>query len=768
MRAPKTAAKVSRFASDATNTSSAPGRSRVSAGLPKDSGIASDPASLLSSGPKTGRTISETGPTSAGPDTRGQYQEYYGIDIDTPGEAAHLQRLEQSNTLETVRGWADEGMPVEAMGTPSKMQAFRKRKGTPVPWDIEQRNEASKRRNTSAVQRATRESPAGQTQVPNSVRDVVSAPGKPVDAALRKPVESEIGQSLDHARVHRSPAADAACDQLNARAFTVNNHVAVRSDQPSPDTPAGQHLMSHELTHVAQQTGGAVSLLPDTGALEVDPDPQLEQEAEETAQRVMSGGELGIQRAKDTDIHVQRMRDAEIEGDAEQHIELAERQDSYVTASAESFSGRNNSQKDPKDVLVEVLSKWGGTVNTLDELAEKLRQGGDASQYIPAINLPQVERETPEEREAAAKGKQVPNRSLQAAEKYAAQLGIKKEQDNKTGETITRVNGKKIILKPVPIPEKRKEWSAKDKSDIAAHKAAYARNKASNSTGVKKLFKNLAADWHDSQHEKYKHKSERYKHEEEAKQAADARAIANAASAKERAKIITAEAKETQDPNKNKAAKAAKQIAAQAQDAERNPKSMGGKVDRAKQKVSDIERDLQAINDWPVQISDTEVWQYKMREAQRGRPPKFDFSRFGNKGAEYKQREEEYVERYVEIYDELLKSPETKVKQAELNRLKDKIIHIRTKRKSLIAGKLKAAEIDADHPYGPDQGSKLARIIPTINNRERAFAGLDMDKTAWRGKTQSRFRGERDIRRSQVHKQAYTMLAGGLLGGGSG
>ena len=246
-------------------------------------------------------------PARAGPDTRGQYEQRYGVEIDTPGQVNRLQRLEQSNTLSQVQRWADEGVPIEAMGTPSKMQAFRQRKGTPIPWNIEQRNEASKRRNTSAVQRDTQESAAGNTQVPESVRNVVSSPGQPVDAALRKPVESEIGQSLEHARVHRSPAADAACNQLNARAFTVNNHVAVRSDQPDPGTPAGQHLMSHELTHVAQQTGGAISLLPDAGALEVDPDPQLEQEAEETAQRVMQGGELGIQRLSDTDVHVQRM-----------------------------------------------------------------------------------------------------------------------------------------------------------------------------------------------------------------------------------------------------------------------------------------------------------------------------------------------------------------------------------------------------------------------------------------------------------------------------
>jgi len=53
---------------------------------------------------------------------------------------------------------------------------------------------------------------------------------------------------------------------------------------------------------------GTDRLLPRTDVqLEVDPDPALEREAEETAQRVMAGGELGIQRLADTEVHIQRI-----------------------------------------------------------------------------------------------------------------------------------------------------------------------------------------------------------------------------------------------------------------------------------------------------------------------------------------------------------------------------------------------------------------------------------------------------------------------------
>jgi hypothetical protein len=43
--------------------------------------------------------------------------------------------------------------------------------------------------------------------------------------------------------------------------------------------------------------------------LEIDPGPELEREAEETVQRVMSGGKLGIRKLSDSDVHVQRALD---------------------------------------------------------------------------------------------------------------------------------------------------------------------------------------------------------------------------------------------------------------------------------------------------------------------------------------------------------------------------------------------------------------------------------------------------------------------------
>jgi len=252
-----------------------------------------------------GGSVSGPGPTSAGPDTLTQHEEYYGAEINTPGDVARLQRLEQSNTLETVCGWADEGIPIEAMGTPSKMEAYRQRKGTPVPWNAEQRNERSVQRSTRAAEDS---SPAGETAVPDSVRNVVSSPGQSLDPAIQRAMEDRMGDSFGDVQIHNGPKAAQAAEDINARAFTVGNNIAFNSGEYDPGSAEGQHVLAHELTHVRQQTGGAVSMLPqDDVELEIDPDPKLEREAEATAQRVMQGGELGIQRMQDSEVHVQRM-----------------------------------------------------------------------------------------------------------------------------------------------------------------------------------------------------------------------------------------------------------------------------------------------------------------------------------------------------------------------------------------------------------------------------------------------------------------------------
>ena len=221
-------------------------------------------------------------------------------------------RIKQTSDTTAV----DAEMPtsIGGLGAAERLERVRERTDSAADRTIQCSDTHWDRGVSRSLQRTTatpRETgPAGDTQVPDSVRDVIASPGRSLSPSIQRAMEDRMGDSLGDVRVHTGPQAAAACEAINARAFTVGNHVAFNSGEYGPGSPEGQHVLAHELAHVRQQTGGAVSMLPqDDVELEVDPDPALEREAEETAQRVMAGGELGIQRLGQTEVHVQRRVD---------------------------------------------------------------------------------------------------------------------------------------------------------------------------------------------------------------------------------------------------------------------------------------------------------------------------------------------------------------------------------------------------------------------------------------------------------------------------
>ena len=241
-------------------------------------------------------------------------EEHFGMQI--PDEST-LQRLEDHERAygRKTHEWIAEGMPTDIMGSPKSMEAFRQRQAErppEVPTNIERQNRRSVLRSEKAVGNT---STAGETGVPEPVREVVSSRGRSLDGSIQRAMEDRMGDSFGDVRIHTGSTAADACEAINARAFTVGNHIAFNSGEYDPSSPEGQHVLAHELAHVRQQTQGAVSMLPQEDMeLEVDPDPALEREAEETAQRVMEGGELDMQRMEETPVHIQRLSSSDSGG----------------------------------------------------------------------------------------------------------------------------------------------------------------------------------------------------------------------------------------------------------------------------------------------------------------------------------------------------------------------------------------------------------------------------------------------------------------------
>ncbi len=80
--------------------------------------------------------------------------------------------------------------------------------------------------------------------------------GMPVSMRTAMELGPYVQFDPSRARVHVGPAAEQAASQLQAKAFTIGSDVFFGAGQFQPESASGKALIAHELTHVAQQTGG--------------------------------------------------------------------------------------------------------------------------------------------------------------------------------------------------------------------------------------------------------------------------------------------------------------------------------------------------------------------------------------------------------------------------------------------------------------------------------------------------------------------------------
>lgn len=77
--------------------------------------------------------------------------------------------------------------------------------------------------------------------------------GQPLDSRVRSRMESVFGMDFSGVRAHTGADAASQSRRLNARAFTLGNHIAFNDGEYSPGTPVGDALIAHELAHTIQQ-----------------------------------------------------------------------------------------------------------------------------------------------------------------------------------------------------------------------------------------------------------------------------------------------------------------------------------------------------------------------------------------------------------------------------------------------------------------------------------------------------------------------------------
>lgn len=84
----------------------------------------------------------------------------------------------------------------------------------------------------------------------------VASNGSPLPASIRRPYEKHFQRDLSAVRLHTDKQAHHGAESINARAFTLGNHIGFGAGEYAPHTRRGQHLLAHELTHTIQQSGG--------------------------------------------------------------------------------------------------------------------------------------------------------------------------------------------------------------------------------------------------------------------------------------------------------------------------------------------------------------------------------------------------------------------------------------------------------------------------------------------------------------------------------
>ena len=114
---------------------------------------------------------------------------------------------------------------------------------------------------TSDVRRASADmDPLGGTEVDAEVQrriDATRGGGSPLGEREAGAFSSAYGVDLSGVRVHADGEADRLSRSLQADAFTVGSDVYFRGGKYKPGTSDGDHLIGHELAHVATESGGA-------------------------------------------------------------------------------------------------------------------------------------------------------------------------------------------------------------------------------------------------------------------------------------------------------------------------------------------------------------------------------------------------------------------------------------------------------------------------------------------------------------------------------
>jgi hypothetical protein len=144
------------------------------------------------------------------------------------------------------------------------------------------------------------------TSAPSIVHDVLRSPGQPLEPGVRAEMDRRFQHDFSRVRIHADARAAESARAIGAAAYTVGEHVAFASGRYAPRTPAGAHVLAHELAHVRQQArnpavdaAAPVAIGELRSSLEREADAAAREAVAGAAPRVQSRSGLQVQRHPD-------------------------------------------------------------------------------------------------------------------------------------------------------------------------------------------------------------------------------------------------------------------------------------------------------------------------------------------------------------------------------------------------------------------------------------------------------------------------------------
>ncbi len=155
------------------------------------------------------------------------------------------------------------------------------------------------------IQRSARQASEGTGTAPDGVDRVLASAGRPLDPVLQQDMGQRFGYDFSRVRVHSDAAAEQSAREVNAKAYTVGNHIVFGAGHNLDGSTNSRLLLAHELTHVLQQTQG------NSGAPSMLQDPAAEDEAARASEAVRSAQPVHVSEHRAVGIARQPLSDEE-------------------------------------------------------------------------------------------------------------------------------------------------------------------------------------------------------------------------------------------------------------------------------------------------------------------------------------------------------------------------------------------------------------------------------------------------------------------------